>query len=206
MHDYSVTILYCCDFTGVNLQYNAPLLKDNDYNCDSNFMVDGDVFTYPYYFERRICAVKILQPLTPIQNYFEYRIICPGVECAINIGVVGHDYPLNSHPGWNKEGIGYHADDGYLFNEGHSRLFGPKCTIDDRMGCGIDFENEGSADYVRVFFTKNGRQVGDFVVFKKPKSGLFPFIGMMSRGEQFQYLGHRNHLPKGGNIIFPVSS
>ena len=192
---YSIT-----NTAGVNLQNSEPLLKDGDYSCDSEVMVDGDIFTYPYYWRHSVRAVKILQPITPDQNYFEYQITCRGVECAINIGVVGLDYPLNSHPGWNKEGIGYHADDGYLYENGAGRHgFGPTCTTGDRMGCGIDSESEGSSDYVKVFFTKNGQQVGDFIKFKKPKSGLHPFIGMMSRGEQFQYLGRWKYLPQGGN-------
>ena len=169
-------------------------------------MVDGDVFTYPYYWENNedVCAVKILQPMTPIQNYFECQIICPGVECAIGIGVVGQDYPLNQLPGWKKEGIGYHADDGKLYNEQPSSFqaerIGPTCTTGDRMGCGVDFESEDSPDYVKVFFTKNGQQVGDFIKFKKPKSGLYPLMGMDSRGEQFQYLGRWKYLSKGGKF------
>ena len=188
--------------TGANLKSGVSLLKDGDYDCDSNFMVDGDVFTYPYLFTRRrvITGIKLLQQFTPNQNYFEYRITSPGVNCAINIGAVGRDYPLDRHPGWNHEGIGYHADDGKLFCEtGLGRPFGPTCTAGDRMGCGIDFEgDEDSSDYVKVFFTKNGQQVGDFVNFKKPKSGLYPLMGLESQGEQLQYLGQWNHIPKGG--------
>ena len=187
----------------MNQQISTPLLKDGDYSCDSNFMVDGDVFTYPYYFIKcRVCAVKILQSLTPTQNYFELQILCPGVIGEITIGVVGRDYPLNRQPGWVEEGIGYHADDGRLFYEsGYGKPFGPTCTTGDRMGCGIDFESEDSPDYVKVFFVKNGQQVGDFVKFKKPKDGLYPCMGMNSRGEQFQYLGHWNHLPEQGNLL-----
>lgn len=192
------------DTPGINSQGSVPLLKDGDYSCDSNVMVDGDVFTYPYYVVKEsyydVCGVKIMQPMTPDQNYFELKILCPGVLCAVTIGTVGCDYPLNRHPGWEKEGIGYHADDGKLYNE-HPRsdeILGPTCTIGDRMGCGVDFESEGSPNFVKVFFTKNGKQVGDFIKFKKPKSGLYPLMGMHSRGEQFQYLGHWCYLPKQG--------
>lgn len=200
----SVIIVYNYDITEVNLQNSQLLLKDGDYSCDNNIMVDGDVFTYPYYSLEvvgNVHAVRILQPLTPIQNYLEIRILCPGVLCAITIGIVGRDYPLDSHPGWNKEGLGYHADVGRLFNgDRYGSRFGPICTTGDRMGCGVDFESEYSQDYVKVFFTKNGQQVGDFVKFKKPRSGLYPLIGMNSWGEQFQYLGHWNYLPKKGNF------
>ena len=189
--------------TGANSKSGVSLLKDGDYDCDSDLMVDGDVFTYPYYFTGDVCAIKILQQFTPNENYFEYRITSAGVECAIAIGVVRRGYPLDRQPGWEYEGIGYHADDGKLFHEnGSGRPFGPTCTTGDRMGCGIDFEgDEDSSDYVKVFFTKNGQQVGDFVDFKKPKSGLYPLMGLHSRGEQLQYLGRWNHLPKGGTNV-----
>ena len=197
---------------GANLKSGVSLLKDGDYDCDSDLMVDGDVFTYPYFFTGDVTGIKLLQQFTPDQNYFEYRITSPGVDCAITIGAVGHGYPLDSQPGWANEGIGYHADDGRLFCEnGFGRPFGPKCTAGDRMGCGIDFKGDedsssASADHVRVFFTKNGHQVGDFVDFKKPNSGLYPLMGLHSRGEQLQYLGRWNHIPKGGTntILFQL--
>ena len=187
------------------MKNHKPSLKDDDYSCDSNIMVDGDIFTYPYFWEganeNHARAVKILQPITLSENYFEIRILCPGVNCAITIGIVGLDYPLNRHPGWNKEGIGYHGDNGRLYNEKvFGDLFGPTCTTGDRMGCGVVFEGEDSPDYVKVFFTKNGVQIGDFVKFKKPKSGLYPLMGINSRGEQFQYLGCWNRLPKDGKF------
>ena len=175
-----------------------PLLKQCDYSCESDVMVDGDIFTYPYYWDsgRVVCAVKILQPLTPAKNYYEHKILSPGVICAVTIGVVGLDYPLNSQPGWRTGGIGYHADDGKLFNEnGSGTQFGPTCTAGDRMGCGVVFEGEDSSDYVKVFFTKNGEQVGEIVNFKRRDSGLYPLMGISSRGEQFQYLGAWHHLP-----------
>ena len=187
----------------MNLKSGVSLLKDGDYDCDSNLMVDGDVVTYPYLFTRDVAGIKLLQQFTPDQNYFEYQIMSPGIKCAIAIGAVGRRYPLDRQPGWEYEGIGYHADNGELFHETEvGRQFGPTCTTGDRMGCGIDFEgDEDSSDYVKVFFTKNGQQVGDFVDFKKPKSGLYPFMGMESRGEQQQYLGRWNHLPKGGTNV-----
>ena len=178
------------------------MLEQRDYSCDSDVMVDGDIFTYPYYWNPgQVLAVKILQPLTSARNYFEQKILSPGVKCVITIGVVGRNYPLDMQPGWVKEGIGYHADDGGLFNEnGRGTLFGPMCTAGDCMGCGVVFEDTEdvkSSDYVKVFFTKNGKQVGDIVDFRRPASGqgLYPLMGFSSRGEQVQYLGMWHHLP-----------
>ena len=178
------------------------MLEQRDYSCDSEVMVDGDIFTYPYYWDigNVALAVKILQSLTRAKNYFEHKILSPGIICAVTIGIVGRDYPLDMQPGWTNEGIGYHADDGKLFNEnGAGTPFGPTCTTGDRMGCGVIFEDgdSESSDYVKVFFTKNGKQVGDIVNFKRPASGqgLYPLMGLSSRGEQFQYLGTWHHLP-----------
>ena len=175
------------------------MLKQGDYSCVNDVMVDGDIFTYPYYWDsgRVVTAVKILQPLTPAKNYFEHKILSPGVLCTVTIGVVGCKYPLNQQPGWMNEGVGYHADDGKLFNEiGTGTPFGPTCTTGDHMGCGVVFEDDDSSDYVKVFFTKNGKQVGDIVDFKRPSSGpgLYPLMGFSTRGEQFQYLGTWHHL------------
>ena len=68
-------------------------------------MVDGDIFTYPYYWDSRdvVCAVKILHPLVPIKNYFEHKILSHGVACVITIGIVGRHYLLDRQPGWDKE-------------------------------------------------------------------------------------------------------
>lgn len=178
--------------------HDESSLKHGDYSCMGDVMVEGDTFTYPYYWDSGdvACAVKIQHPITPSKNYFEHKILSRGVICAITIGMVGRDYPLDRQPGWDEEGIGYHADDGKVFNEdGLGALFGPTCTTGDRMGCGIVFEGDLSSEYVKVFFTKNGQQVGDFVEFRRPESGLHPFMGFSSRGEQFQYLGSWHHLP-----------
>ena len=100
-------------------------------------------------------------------------------------------------PGWNYNSIGYHADDGKLFCENGSGMeFGPTCTAGDRMGCGLDFRGEDdSSDRVKIFFTKNGQQVGGSLRIKIPVGGLYPLIGMSSEGEQVQYLGHWHYLP-----------
>jgi hypothetical protein len=187
------------DFTP---SHGEPLLEQRDYSCESDVLVDGDIFTYPYYcgIEQVVFAIKILQPLTRTKNYFEQEILSPGILCAVTIGVVGRDYPLNMQPGWTNEGVGYHADDGKLFVEnGQGCPFGPTCTSGDRIGCGVIFEDDDSSDYVKVFFTKNGEQVGEIVNFKRPASGrgIYPSMGFSSSGEQFQYLGTWHHLPDG---------
>ena len=131
-------------------------------------------------------------------NYFEYEILSTGVDCAIGIGLGELEYPLNGMPGWNRNGVGYHADDGKLFYQnGHGVEFGPTCTAGDRMGCGVDFGSEDASGYVNVFFTKNGWQVGNLIKIKKPVRGLYPIVGLETQGAQVRYLGHRRCSLKG---------
>ena len=141
--------------------------------------------------------------MNPTLNYFEYKIISTGVNCAIGIGVGESEYPLNRMPGWNRSGVGYHADDGKLFYQhGCGVKFGPTCTAGDRMGCGVDFETEDYSNSINVFFTKNGQQVGSHVKIKKPTNGLYPLVGLHTQGAQVQYLGNWHYSPKG---ILPYS-
>ena len=61
-----------------------------------------------------------------------------------------------AHPGWNAWSVGYHGDDGRIFEEyQHSKFrtgckFGPGNTV----GCGIDYASEA------YFFTLDGKIVG----------------------------------------------
>lgn len=141
-------------------------------------------------------VVKILEPMSPMFNYFEYEIVDKGRRTAIGIGLGEQKYPLDRMPGWNRNGIGYHADDGRLFHQdGMGRAYGPLCTTGDRMGCGVDFSPEAGANQVSVFFTKNGEQAGEPVRMKRPVFGLYPLIGLHSDGETVRYLGHWRRTP-----------
>ena len=97
-------------------------------------------------------------------------------------------------PGWKCNGIGYHSDNGKLYNQkGCGEKYGPTCGVGDRMGCGVDFDSE-STDSVDVFFTKNGKQVGDIINFNKPDTGLYPLIGICNVGDKVRYLGLQHFL------------
>lgn len=45
------------------------------------------------------------------------------------------------------------------------------------MGCGVDFRSDPGSNYVNVFFTKNGKQIGKPRKMKRPVHGLYPLIG-----------------------------
>ena len=153
-----------------------------------NTSVDGDVFSFK---GGSTGCVMIMEPLTPFLNYYEYEIIAKGAEASIGIGMGEKNYPLNRMPGWNRNSIGYHGDDGMLYHEnGRGNRFGPTCTEGDKVGCGIDFDAEVDYGYHQVFFTKNGQPVGNVVKMKRPVHGLYPIIGLHSPGEKVRYLGH----------------
>lgn len=159
-----------------------------------NVRADGNVFTY--------CGgggstglVKIMEPLSPLLNYYEIEILENGDESAIGVGAGTNRYPARAMPGWERSSIGYHADDGKLYHErGFGREFGPKCTKGDRMGCGLQFSGDGDISCVSVFFTKNGSLVGSIERMQRPLNGFYPLIGLHSVGEKIRYLGHwRKH-------------
>ena len=138
--------------------------------------VDGDIFSFK---GPSTGVVKILEPMSPLLNYFEFQILSRGQEASIGIGVGEKGYAMSRMPGWNRNSCGYHADDGKLYQEsGMGRPFGPTCTDGDRMGCGVEYSTDSGPGYVSVFFMKNGKQVGESVRIKRPIYGLYPLIGM----------------------------
>ena len=106
--------------------------------------------------------------------YFEITILNEG---GFNIGHIGiglssGNSTINAMPGWEKETIGYHGDDGRLYNENSKgKRFGPTFGLTDVIGCGVDFNEK------TVFFTKNGELVG--IVSKKLANHTwYPTIGI----------------------------
>ena len=176
------------------MDVNVKLRILRHISIGTNAQVKGDIFMFKGGSD--VGVVKILEPMSPMFNYFEYEIIGRGESCAIGIGVGELNYPLDQMPGWNANGIGYHADDGCLFNQSGSGIsLGPICTVRDRMGCGVDFDTDVGCAYVSIFFTKNGQQVSKPIKMKRPIYGLYPLVGMHSCGEKVRYLGHCRRLP-----------
>ena len=179
------------------MEQGIKLHTKGRYYCGRNAEVEGDIFKFKGE-GNSVGVVKILEPMSPMLNYYEYEIVSRGMKAAIGVGVGEQGYPLDRMPGWNRNGIGYHADDGRMFyQDGYGKAFGPTCTEGDRMGCGLDFDTDCGQGYINVFFTKNGKQVGDPVRMKRPIYGLYPLIGLHSRGEKVRYLGHWRRTPDG---------
>ncbi len=179
-----------------SVEEEAQLTSYGRVECGGSVAVEGD--TLMFKGGSSVGVVKFLEPMNPLLNYFEYVITDRGVKTTIGIGVGESRYPLTQQPGWSVNSIGYHADDGSLFcGSGFGQVFGPTCSTGDRMGCGVDFDADCGDGYVDVFFTKNGRQVGNVVRMKLPPGGFYPLVGMHSRGEKVRYLGHWKRLPDG---------
>jgi hypothetical protein len=68
---------------------------------------------------------------------------------------------LNDLPGWSIGSVGYHGDDGSLWN---SDTYLTQCAFratfgtGDTVGCGITLDREN------IFFTKNGIIIGEFQI------------------------------------------
>ena len=184
------------------MDLGAKLHTKSGYNCGRNAEVDGNFFMFRG-DGGRVGVVRFSEPMTPMLNYFEFEIVCKGSKCAIGIGVGDLSYPLERMPGWNRNGVGYHADDGRLFHEnGYGKGFGPTCTEGDRMGCGVDYNPDVAEGYGDIFFTKNGKQVGNCVRMKRPIHGFYPLVGLHSQGEKVRYLGHTQRQPE--SILEPM--
>lgn len=105
------------------------------------------------------------RPLTPTNYYFELKIVDPGKQCFIAIGLARRNYPSKRHPGWVKGSIAYHADDGKLFEgRGTGEPFGPRCHKGDTMGCGIIFpvDYDSESEESEMDEIREDRQVNNF--------------------------------------------
>ena len=88
-------------------------------------------------------------------------------ESCVSIGLCTADFPLKGkQPGWDRESVGWHGDDGCVFH-GHGmglRQFGGRFGSGDVVGCGVH------AGY--IFFTRNGEWAG--CAFRAPVNHLLP--------------------------------
>ena len=142
----------------------------------------------------------VVFPPSPQLNYFEIKIVAKrsSNDCPeVGIGVGPSNYHLTSLPGWGRDSVGYHSDDGKVYHSYpySQRILGPTCAVGDVMGCGVVFEDlEGHAT---VWFTKNGSVVGRPERAKHLPDGLCFLFGSRHGGEEVLYLGHGQWTPTG---------
>jgi hypothetical protein len=92
--------------------------------------------------------------------YFEVKILWCALDCNMRIGLVHGQWELYRPPGSLENSVGYCSDDGTLSIGSRydlRYLFGPAWSAGDVMGCGY-YKQNGRG---KVFFTKNGRWIGD---------------------------------------------
>jgi len=134
--------------------------------------------------EKFAAAVRTDNYIPPscLLYYFEIKFISKGREGFMGVGLSSAQVPLTKLPGWTRESYGYHADDGNTFTgdstKGHS--FGPTFTTGDVIGCGYNLV-EG-----KLFFTKNGLNLGKAFDDMPSNILLYPTIGLKTPGEEVQ--------------------
>jgi hypothetical protein len=82
-------------------------------------------------------------------DFYSTSVIC--------IGFSVRDLDLNKLPGWEVGSVGYHGDDGGLWNSNTNMTtcaFASTFGTGDTVGCGITLDRK------RIFFTKNGIIIG----------------------------------------------
>ncbi|RIA93401.1 concanavalin A-like lectin/glucanase domain-containing protein [Glomus cerebriforme] len=108
-----------------------------------------------------------------IVHYFEITLLSKiSKDSTIAIGTSTKPYPYFRLPGWNKNSVGYHSDDGRKFwnDEFGGRNYGPEWgKLGDVIGCGYKPKTG------EVFFTKNGTFLG--IAFAGLRHIWYPTIG-----------------------------
>ena len=128
-------------------------------------------------------------PLHRGWKYFEVEILESGQACEISVGLTHSTYSLSRHVGWDWSSLGYHADNGKLYNaSGAGKDFGCPCTTGDLMGCGIDYDGTTNQGMVQVYFTKNGQRIRESIEISIAKGGLYPSLAMNSQGEKVRLI------------------
>ncbi|KAJ3123121.1 hypothetical protein HK098_002164 [Nowakowskiella sp. JEL0407] len=111
-----------------------------------------------------IPVCDLIQPLSDKLDvrravYFEVTILEMSYSplSVISVGLATNPYPPFRSVGWNNYSIGYHSDDGRVFeNDGYGgRVYASPYSVNHTIGCGYE-ELSG-----RVFFTLNGSFVGE---------------------------------------------
>ena len=126
-------------------------------------------------------GIQLMQKSMADLLYFEVTIISLGEQSTIGIGIASKDYPLDCQPGWGDGSIAYHCNDGRLLwgNDKAEQFYSPSLAK-DIIGCGIRSPN----DQLQVFFTHNGREIGQKPFKRLQPTELYPTICMHSRGEK----------------------
>ena len=125
--------------------------------------------------------------------YFEARITDCGKDGAIGIGLTTRHTDRELMPGWSEGTVGYHGDDGGIFQE-NAMLLGEAAetfTTHDVVSCRVKRVQVDESNFYNVIqFGKNGTIVGSPRYIKN--SELYPTIGIHTPGGKVETnLGER---------------
>jgi hypothetical protein len=107
-------------------------------------------------------------------KYFEVTIQSSKTASPVfGIGFAPHALPTKGMVGWASAGIGYHADDGRVFNNENvpsKPVVLELCTVGDTMGAAMDVETG------HVFFTKNGQKLTGYIMNHVSATNMYPTV------------------------------
>ncbi|XP_022792235.1 short transient receptor potential channel 2-like [Stylophora pistillata] len=134
---------------------------------------------------KEIHSAKFKSPFTPETPRFEVLIQETGERRIVALGVVHKSYDCHKMPGWYTGTVGYHVDDGKIFDTGchkHGReVEGAMAYRGDLIACEVDF-GEASKGKITVFFTLNGKEVEHSSMEYTSGKELFPFVSLGFKG------------------------
>jgi len=112
--------------------------------------------------------------------YYEIKILNIGEFGYIGIGLCSPHVDLDRLPGWERDSLGYHGDDGHAFRDSGTGIpYGPSFITGDIIGVCL------SQIQKKIFFTKNGNSLppifGDIFDFEIIPS--YPMVGLRTPGE-----------------------
>ena len=164
--------------------------------------IDGNKAFYRRDEYNKAGAVRLSREISEKYSYFEIEVTSFGDEGSIGVGLAPYDYPLDCEPGWLPGSVGYHCDDGQLFEgKGEGKVVHKPGRKGDKLGCGVKF-SEDKEDKVVVFFTHNEEEVCQSELRRPSRGGLlFPTIGMASRGEAIAAVKYARWDRSRGNAV-----
>jgi len=112
--------------------------------------------------------------------YFEIKILSIGKKGFIGVGLCGKNEGLNRLPGWEKNSLGYHGDDGFIFRDsGTGSPYGPRYVKNDIIGLCLNLYEKS------LFFTKNGLGLNSAFIRLDHNflNEIYPLIGLRTKGE-----------------------
>ncbi|OJD17640.1 hypothetical protein AJ78_02290 [Emergomyces pasteurianus Ep9510] len=153
--------------------------SDQNKNTGLDLLNDGLEVRYlgnPLKLDHEAASCRADHPMPPQCGiyYFEVTILSKPRDGMICVGFTSNKASLERLPGWEQESWAYHGDDGRTFygeTQGQGKVYGPKYSVNDTIGCGVNFSTS------TAFFTRNGVFLGN--AFRELRNvKLYPAVGV----------------------------